>query len=101
MWTETACRMSCLLKRKGESLASLREHLSVFSIILAERVLCKVTPAMPTWGSSPEDQDIAPPPALPRSSVQGCLMSHVQGLLEIKDTHRPQWGPMFLRLALP
>jgi len=34
---------------------SLKEHLFVFSIILIGRVLCKVTPAIPAWGLSPED----------------------------------------------
>ena len=33
---------------------SLKEHLFVSSIILIGRVLCKVTPAMPTWGLSPD-----------------------------------------------
>ena len=54
MRTETACRMSCLLKRKRDSLASLKEHPFVLSMIFTGRVLCKVTPAMPTWGLSPE-----------------------------------------------
>ena len=52
--TETACRMSCLLKRKGESHTSLKEHPFVSSMILIGRVLCKVTPAMPPWGLSPD-----------------------------------------------
>ena len=31
-----------------------RGHPFVSSIILTGRVLCKVTPAMPTWGLSPD-----------------------------------------------
>ena len=50
MRTKTACRMSCLLKRKGASHTSLKEHTFVSSII--RRDLCNVTPAMPTWGLS-------------------------------------------------
>jgi hypothetical protein len=53
MRTETACQMRCLLKRKWDSHTSLKEHPFVSSIIRMGRVLCKVTPAMPTWGLSP------------------------------------------------
>ena len=34
MRTETACRMSCLLKRKGDTHTSLKEHPFVCSITL-------------------------------------------------------------------
>ena len=54
MRIETACRMSCLLKRKGDSQTSLKEHLFLSFIICIGRVLCKVTPAMPAWGFSPD-----------------------------------------------
>ena len=54
MRTETACQMRCFLKRKWDSHSSLKEHPFVSCIILTGRVLCKVTPAMPTWGLSPD-----------------------------------------------
>ena len=49
MRAETACRINCSLKRKGESHTSPKEHPFVSSIILTGRVLCKVTPAMSAW----------------------------------------------------
>ena len=39
----------------------LRQHPFVSSMIRIERVLCQVTPAMPTWGSSPEQTHFARP----------------------------------------
>ena len=46
--------------------------LFVSSIILIGRVLCKVTPAMPTWGLSPEAQ-ATPPWCPPPSYVCSCF----------------------------
>jgi len=56
MRTETACRTSYLLKRKGSSHTSLKEHPFVSYMMHRGRVLCKVTPAMPTWGLSPDNR---------------------------------------------
>ena len=50
MRPETARQMSCLLKRQWDSRTSLKEHPFLSAIILTGRVLCKVIPAMPTWG---------------------------------------------------
>ena len=52
------------LKWKGDSLTSLQENLCVSSIILIGRVLCKVTPTMPTWGLSPDRPDVPHRPFL-------------------------------------
>ena len=75
MRTETACRMRCLLKRTGGSPTSLKEHLFVSYIILMGRVLCKVTPAMPTWGLSPDPEHPDPghrQPLCPPETRAGC-----------------------------
>ena len=52
MRTDAACWMGCLLKRKANSHTSLQEHPFVSFMIFIGRVLCKVNPAMPTWGLS-------------------------------------------------
>ena len=77
MQTETECQMRCLLK--WDSHTSLPEHLLVSSIILVGRVLCKVTPAMPTWESSPDTPSFSVSPTfcfsffLPLPPLSPCL----------------------------